>query len=210
MWDIPTNAEWSLELLRQKAHLQQRDIDSGGQAPKGFKDGSKRLSQQSKFLGSQTVEDLDPKSTSEPDGRFVTPPYSTKLAPANGLFAFSAVSHGHSGRLIIDRDGVRFHRPGKETTWKIFYSRLVEMRKARPPKKTGITALGRDLGRIELYFKFERGGEMMEEVDIKDGRRDEVFNIILGWSGLRWRALQLSRAAVKGDGQRHLGLNSAG
>ena len=204
LWDIPTNAEWSLEHLRQKAHLQQQEIDGGARGLQGTRDQAERQSGLERFPRSRNVEDgiAEANSASEV---FVTPPSSPTLAPTKGLFGFPAVSHAHAGRFLVDRDGVRFHRHSTGTDWKVFYSRLVEMRKARTPKKPRVASLSPGTGRIELYFRTEQGSERVEEVDIKDGKRDEVFNVIVGWSGLRWRALQLSRAAVKGDGQRHLG-----
>lgn len=205
LWEIPTNAEWSLEQLRQKARLQLQDIDVGRRKRSEPTHKLWRLMAWGRFPKPSRKRDIETESASGSDEEFVTPPSSPKLPPTTGLFGYLAISHGRVGRFIIDRDGVRFHHHGFGTEWKIFFIDLVELRKTRPSQTAKMASLGSEVGRIELFFTNKQGNELMEKVDIKEGRRDEVFNVIIGWSDLRWRSLQLSRASVKEDGQRTTG-----
>lgn len=89
------------------------------------------------------------------------------------------------GRLIISTEGIRFVRsfPRKDI-WTHPYTDLKEMRKLRG---SGVSKLTKSsIEQIEFEFK---DGTIEKIQGTRD--RDHAFNIVLGFSGLRWQALQL-------------------
>lgn len=83
------------------------------------------------------------------------------------------------------------------------------MRKVRGSKTAKVMKFDSSVEGIEFDFDHSfgahdmgdgRGDGVVERVDVGKGRRDEVFNVVLGWSGLRWRALQL-KSPPREEGQ---------
>lgn len=67
------------------------------------------------------------------------------------------------------------------------------MRKTKASKKMEVRALVPNLKVIEFGYLDEEGVEQCEVLCMPEEIRHEVFNLVLGISGLKWRALYMRR-----------------
>jgi hypothetical protein len=176
VWDIPTDAEWSIRKLQEKALVRQCDIPSMHE-----RRGKKRH---------------DGDSPSD----YSTPESSPTRLPARiarESWRFRVYQGAKSGSLVITRKGLTFKLG--PTPWRIPFVRLVEMRKTQTAKKMKVRALKPNLEAIEFCYLDDADLEQCEVLSMAEEIRHEVFSLVLGLSGLRWRALQIVRHNKAGD-----------
>ena len=103
------------------------------------------------------------------------------------MVGFRAQCDGAHGRLYIYSTGVRFYRSRpREELWSLRYQDLTEMLKAGLRGRRKLTLGGLfDSGILQLR---DRSGTVRTLNPIK--YRDEAFNCIIGFSGLRWQEIQ--------------------
>jgi hypothetical protein len=73
------------------------------------------------------------------------------------------------------------------------------MRKVHAVKKMKVRALRPHLESIEFHYLDEAGSEWCEVISMAKDLRHEIFSLVLGVSGLSWRALQIERYNEAGD-----------
>jgi len=169
-WDIPTHLETSFRYLQKEAN----DIRAAalGRDP---------------VLTSGSHPDLK-LGTAKPDV-----PSKPETTPSNGsvakvskptssdILAARCKLGSISGTLVINFGHIRFvrHFP-KEEMWKRAFGELVEVRKGN-----GQTAIDKNAeNTLELEFadgSIEKLGELQS--------KDEIFNVIVAFSGLAWQQL---------------------
>lgn len=182
VWDIPTDADWSIEFLQRKVLTQKKELDQS----------------QGKYHHIDT-EDGD-SSGSEYDTPRSSPtrsPPSTEAPyPEEEIFRFRAYQAGKRGHLVISRSCIRFSsRAGR--TWSIPYSRFTEMCKVTSDSKVRRATFGIVGGGLQFSAIDAQGVQMDETITVHQDKRDEIFNLVLGWSGLKWRALCMERRRAK-------------
>lgn len=131
-----------------------------------------------------------------------TPPSSENASPSQtpSLFryVFRATEKSMSGKIVVNRQGIEFFSHSTVPVWSIPYNHIVEMgkgsrtwQKARPLQST--------LERLELSYKDTQGMEVEKQIDLGRDERDEIFNLVIGVSGLRWRSMRPNRASREKD-----------
>lgn len=177
LWDIPTDAEWGIEFLQRKALAQQEELDRN-----------------------EGIEiTVDPTDSENSSSDFDTPPSSleqgtlNKVAYAHDrpIFKFRAFQQNHRGRILISRTGIEFS--SRTRSWSIAYSRLVEMCKVKPEPTIKAVTFGVAGGGLQFFAVDDQGTQMDETITVHRDKRDEIFNLILGWSKLRWRAVRMDK-----------------
>jgi hypothetical protein len=176
-WDIPTDAEWSIEYLQGKALKQQKVLDRS----KNNQNGA-------------TFTDFE--SLSSGDDAPQTPlrqgaPYAGAAHSGAEMFTFPAYQSRNRGHLQISRSGIKFtsgHR-----TWSIPYNQLVEMCKLRPDTESKTATIGPVHAGLQFLTIDVHGAQINETITCHRDQRDEIFNLMLGWSGSTWRALYVDR-----------------
>lgn len=163
-WDIPTHAEASLLDLRKRAALQQMDVDEG------------RAKKATSIDGQMNGHDKDAERR-------------RNSSADTEVFKFRVFSHGVSGRLVITRTNITFSRMRRKA-WSIAYPQLFEMRKDVAAATSKTNSLGQDSFRIIFFYRDDDGQVCERHVDAEEGKRDEIFSIILGWSGLYWKPMR--------------------
>ena len=163
-WDIPTDAEASLLDLRKRAVLQQMTVDE------------EKAKQATSIDGQMDGHDKDAERR-------------RSSRAGTEAFKFRVFSHGVSGRLIITRTDITFSRMRHEA-WSITHLQLFEMRKDSAAATSKTKSLGQHSFRITLFYKDKNGQVCERHVDAEEGKRDEIFSIILGWSGLYWKPMR--------------------
>ncbi|EED17821.1 hypothetical protein TSTA_116110 [Talaromyces stipitatus ATCC 10500] len=101
----------------------------------------------------------------------------------------------------------------QEPRWSLTYAQLLQMTKQRSPKFSKLAGLDLSLKRLDFEFSTDNtnaseevfkgnvwdikssyhtmaGGKRtrIESVDVNQAERDEIFNLIVGWSKSRWQA----------------------
>jgi hypothetical protein len=176
VWDIPTDAEWSIRKLQEKALVWQADVCPVREEP-AYK-----------------------RQHSDSPSDYSTPESSPTLLPARiarESWKFHVYQGAKSGYLVITRKSMTFKLG--PTPWRIPFVRLVEMRKTQAAKKMKVRALKSHLEAIEFCYLDEGGTEHCEVLSMAGDIRHEIFSLVLGISGLRWRALQIERHNKAGD-----------
>lgn len=144
-----------------------------------------------------------------------TPPSTPPPQPDPTLLAFRAHYQSHQGKLLLSAHGVRFvqtsHLHAHHATRDLFalaYAHLREIRKidgtmSRLAKVSGALPKRVKESGEDLLFLGADGGEVLVE-SVAD--RDEAFNAVVGFSGLRWQKLQGGGEGGKGKGKEKGGL----
>ena len=133
---------------------------------------------------SNKVPKIEIDSDSEKDDDWHSISSVTSLLDASDIKAFRALWQGSFGRLVIFSSGLKFIQSlTKRELWNRPFSELIEIRKLRGSSISKV-AMG-SAEQLELQF-VDKSVLLLE--GMKD--RDEAFNIIIGFSGLRWQALQ--------------------
>ena len=134
---------------------------------------------------------------------YSTPETSPTRLPARTAresWRFHVYQCEKSGSLVITRKNLTCKlRP---TTWRIPVVNVLEMRKTQAAKKMKMGALKPNLEAIEFCYLDEAGLERCEVMSMAEEIRHEVFSLVLGISGLRWRGLQTERHNKAGDGNK--------
>ncbi|KAF2237280.1 hypothetical protein EV356DRAFT_481146 [Viridothelium virens] len=172
VWDIPTHAEWAFRYLRSEAQNARATI-VGHRLPvitKTTSTGEKAA----------TGYDSDDSAAS-----YETASSSTSAIGGEGILSFRCRWHSSLGRLVLFGSGLRFSSsfPGHGERWSRSYMELVEIR-----KQSSESRMGRAATMEVLQFHWTDG--TITELVASRGCRDEMFNCVLGFSGLKWQALQ--------------------
>lgn len=189
MWNLRANgdsvAEWSFQYLRRQAQITReqmiqkrvlRDFRDENACPphETYNGQNMAIPRVAVAEGSTDDDDEDWHSVSS----------STSILEASDIFSFRAHSQGVVGRLIIHSGGIRFVRNlTKKELWKRTFLELAEMRKLEGSLVSKITM--KTFEQLEIIFS---DGESLILEKMKS--RDEAFNVIIGFSSLRWQALQ--------------------
>lgn len=177
LWDIPTNAEWGIEFLQRKASIQQDEIDRS----EGIKDAADSTDSES------SSSDYDTPPSSLGQGKVD----EALFARDRPIFKFRAFQPNHRGRILIGRSGIRFSSSSRN--WSIAFNRLVEMCKVNPDSTIKAATLGIAGSGLQLVALDDQGAQMNEIITVHRNKRDEMFNLILGWSKLSWRAVRMDK-----------------
>ncbi|KAL9111637.1 MAG: hypothetical protein Q9227_003910 [Pyrenula ochraceoflavens] len=206
LWDIPTNAEWAVRYLQAKAVKHESDYENIQSTGADRLRNSKRLSLPSALRRqSKSVKKVPAKSfgsqdlsVDSSDGELLTPPSSPRMSPqlvkSEVCFTFHVACDGVSGKVAIDQEAIRFFCRRRDTAWTVAYSDLVEMRKVSGNKHSKLAVLRSSPEGIEFSHLQADSKEETVHLDAQEQERDEIFNLIIGWSHLRWRPLRLDRS----------------
>ncbi|KAL9094415.1 MAG: hypothetical protein Q9165_003265 [Trypethelium subeluteriae] len=214
VWDIPTHAEWAFRYLRSEAqnaraaiighrvtekHLAERINPAGPEY-----DGSMELPVITKTTSTgekvATGYDSDDSAAS-----YETASSSTSAIGGEGILSFRCRWHTKLGRLVLFGSGLRFSSsfPSHGERWSRSYMELVEIQKQSPETRIGRAAT---LEVLQLHWTDGTITELMAS----RGCRDEMFNCVLGFSGLKWQALQPLGDGLKTKHKREKEENSNG
>lgn len=193
VWDIPTNAEWSFAYLRRQAQItRERIIEK-----KVEKDNFRELAEPAadEYCGNLTMlpkitvrgKNLeDEKNTDDDNESWYSVCSTTSVVEASDIRSFRCQSQEVVGQLVVSLEGIRFVRslPKKEL-WRRKYLELAEMRKVEASTISGLTSLSRN----QLEIIYADGSKLRLGIQ----ERDEAFNAILAYSGMKWQSLQNRR-----------------
>ena len=194
LWDIPTHAEWSFQYLRR--HCQEsRESMIENQVEEKFKreleetvlDSYRgRLNTPHPHIEVDGVQqDDDSESINSEDWQSADSSHNI-LTDASFL-SYRCHWEGMIGRLAITPSGIRFVRSiKKQEMWYLPFIEVEEMRKFRAAARSGSIVLGVQWKR---QLELKRTDGLCYTLEFR-GDRDEVFNYIIGFSGLQWQSLQ--------------------
>jgi hypothetical protein len=180
-WDIPTDAEWGIEFLQRKALKQQKEVDR-----------SEHIEGDDAFTEIESPSsDYDTPQTLPRQGA----PYAGAESHGTEVFRFCAFQWRNRGHLQISRSGVHFI--SRHRTWSIPYSQLIEMCKVEPDSAIKTATFGVARKGLQFVAVNAQGSQISESITCHSDKRDEIFNLVLGWSGLTWRALCIEKQRAK-------------
>ena len=193
VWDIPTNAEWSFAYLRRQAQITRERVIEKKVEKDLFRELAKPAPDE--YCGSMTTvpkitvrgEKLeDEENTDDDNESWYSACSTTSVVEASDIRSFRCQSQQVVGRLVVYSEGIRFVRslPKKEL-WRRNYLDLAEMRKAKGSTMSGLTSLSRN--QLEIICV---DGSKLRLRGIKE--RDEAFNAIIAYSGMKWQSLQIT------------------
>jgi hypothetical protein len=121
-------------------------------------------------------------SADESDDDWQSANSSSGIIDDTDFICFQCKHDGVHGQLVIYSDGIRFIRkfPKKEM-WRRSFGELVEMNKFTGSRTKKL--------KKDRLLEFTFLGGVVEQLEAVK-RRDEAFNSIVGFSGLRWQQLQ--------------------
>ena len=190
LWDIPTDAEWSFQYLRQRAQVSREQLIKGKVEeihrseeanPRRGGDGGQASTMPTISLAVNDGDNEAHDSNVEDDESWHSADSSSSVLEAADIMSFRARSEGHTGRLVVYTNGIRFVRSvKKQEIWRRSFLELAEMRKLEGSKASRITL--KTWEQLELTFM---DGSSMILGSMKD--RDEAFNTIIGFSALQWQ-----------------------
>lgn len=175
-WDIPTHAELSLQVLEKRAYLQQMEVDHTISKKAGAWGRIEERSSAANPLSTDGhVESLDPAASDL----------------VQEVFKFRVWDEGKPSNLLISRKSVSLRRM-RTVAWVVHYQRLVELRKEEEKAATTSQAMTMGHARYSLCLECssEDGGVTQRRFDVSHDQRDEIFNVIIGWSGLHWKSFR--------------------
>ncbi|KAF4555156.1 Hypothetical protein D9617_3g022280 [Elsinoe fawcettii] len=216
-WDIPTDAEWSFMYLRRKAQeTRERIIEQ--QVQKDYNEGLNTINQtissdHSAMPPTIHISDADPAS--DTDAGYHTPPSRTSstdslqhLLPEQPLQSFSTRYKGLKCRLLILPSGLTLRQPSlSKTLHHIPWPSLREIRKSSSSTLAKIASMeGIDLvispSSSDTHDPRRRrsthdtiDAHLMNDAHLQILRlstlhnRDRAFNLIIGFSVLKFQAL---------------------
>ena len=170
-WDIPTHSELSLWDLQKRAILQQMEVDSVN--AKTGREPSKQL-----------------------PGRSDTSDVIKRAEATAETFTFRVIENSLPGKLSLTRDEISF-RQRRKTVWTIAYNDLVEMSKGLARSGTKVMSLGQARHQIIFVFSNDEGVHVERKIEVDQADRDEIFSIVIGWSGRYWKPMR-ARGRYKG------------
>lgn len=188
LWDIPTQAEWSMNYLNQQCE-QSRNIMIDQKLHE------KHDEDHLQYDLEHTSYDLSETSSSTSTSTFHST-QSTTTSPSitTPFLTYRCLYNTTPGRLQIRPSSLAFISSIKRRQrWEINYTSIREMRKYHLNQKTQLSS-------VEKHsFAKHSGEEGVLEIEVGDGtvygldlegERDAVFNYVLGFSGTRWWSLQ--------------------
>ena len=191
LWDIPTHAEWSLQYLRRQAQIARENmIKAKIEESYARKVTNLAIDKHTCHLTTVPSFKVDGSTPDEEDGAdtdsgsgWQSASSTTSVLDASDIRSFRVRCDGVIGRLIISSNGVRFVRILKrKELWRILFIELTEMRKMEGSRVSRPVLLSDQLEIRSIEGKHFVISGMKE--------RDEVFNNIIGFSGLQWQSLQ--------------------
>ena len=192
LWDIPTNAEWSFAYLRRQAQITRERIIGEKVEEAHFRElanpvaaassGSMTEAPEIMFAGSHSE---DEESTDDDNESWYSTCSTTSVLEASDMRSFRCQSNKVVGRLVVFSNGIRFVRslPKKEL-WRRTYLDLAEVRKAEGSTISRLASLSRHQLEIICF-----DGSKLHLEGIRE--RDEAFNAIIAYSGIKWQSLQI-------------------
>lgn len=184
-------AEWSFQYLRHKAQLRREEI----------------IGQQKVRQGERVNQDvpnngfIDSRQAKMSDDRSTTTSIAEDTLKSTSLAKIPCTYDHHSGELIILASGLAFtqtqlmplrsKKMRRKELWQRSFLDLAEMRKLKPSnhkqhllsKKEKLMTMKKQKAGITFFFT---DGTILV-VEMKDAKtRDQTFNLIIGYSGLRW------------------------
>lgn len=194
LWDIPTNVEWSLAYLRRQAQITRERIIEKKVEEGHFQELAYPAAD--KYTGHMTTvpktvieggNSKDEGDTDDGDEGWYSACSVTSVIEASDLQSFRCRSYKVVGRLVVHSKGIRFVRslPKKEL-WRRNFLDLAELRKTEASTLSRLASLSRN----QLEIKCADGSKLHLE-GVRE--RDEAFDAIIAYSGLKWQSLQIPR-----------------
>ena len=197
LWDIPTHAEWSFQYLRH--HCQKsRESMIENQVENRFKSElhetmleqyAGQLTTPSPHIeldGVQQGRDSDSTHSEE----WHSADSSSNILADTNFLSYRCRWDGISGRLAVTPSGVRFMRSIKrQEMWYLPFIEIEEMRKFQGAARSDLKPPGVLSKRL---LELRRTDGVCYTLELR-GDRDELFNYIVGFSGLQWQSLQSGR-----------------
>ncbi|KAI9658559.1 MAG: hypothetical protein M1821_002119 [Bathelium mastoideum] len=194
VWDIPTHAEWAFRHLRREAQKTRAAMIEHCVTKKYM---AEEINPVEWAYGRNLELSADTRTTTKYDEAatgyasddsltsYKTAASSSNAPGANILLSFRCCWRGWLGRLVLHSTGLEFsyYLAPRSGRWSRSYLEMVEMRKRSTDSHIARIAT------VETLQLFWTDGTM-DEITETRGKRDEIFNCILGFSGLRWQALQ--------------------
>ena len=194
LWDVPTHAEWSFQYLRRhcqesrESMIRNRVEQSFQKEPQEpfLEHYAGRLSTPHPHIEVEGVEqEFDSENTASEDWHSADS--SSNILPETHFLSYRSHWEGVTGRLAITPSGLRFVRSiKKQEMWYLPFIEIEEMRKFQGAVRSGSKVLGI---KSKLLLEIRRMDGICYTVELR-GDRDEVFNYIIGFSGLQWQSLQ--------------------
>ena len=194
LWDIPTHAEWSFQYLRRRCQESRESmivsrvdelVSNQPDAPILDRYTGRISVPHPDIEIDGKLQDIDSDATGSEDWHSAD---STNDLLTDATFlSYRGHWDGVSGRLAITPMGIRFIRSYKrQEKWYLPYIKIEEMRKFKGAARSEVKTLDVRSKRL-LQLKAIDGRHFT--IDLR-GDRDEVFNYIIGFSGLQWQSLQ--------------------
>lgn len=179
LWGIPNDPEAAIAVLQRRVeHAKIRKglnelADSESSSESDYETGTSHA---------DDSDDLGPHYTT----------VSSEVAESTVISSFRTIQHGVRGRLVIHTTGISFQSSSRR--WSTEYTTLLEIVKGEETSKRKKAAKGRKTGKLELVFRDPTTTENRREVlSTRVDDRDEIFNLLLALSGLKWRAAWVQR-----------------
>lgn len=187
-------AEWSFQYLRRQCQVSREALITQKVARKhkaedtnlDIKETIVAAPSSVSLLDSEVGARQDPTEGSEDEAWYSATSLDNLLSDED-IISFGATWDGTLGRLVIRPGGLRFVRAVRsKQMWEVPFVDILEILKFRDPheKKSKLSGL-RSKGELELKTVTGHGYKLS---GIK--HRDDVFNYIIGFSGLYWQSLQ--------------------
>jgi hypothetical protein len=192
LWNIPTNAEWAFEQLRLAAQNDREDFISSKIEDDWTEGANVDISEESleevdvnREVNREVNQEVNGIVATNSADSFRSAPLDPR-PPLDGtepLHKFKCLFHHKKGKLVLLPSGIRFEIHGREV-WRKEWTDILELRKIG--KKQGASNL---VTPATMALALEIGFGEGETVRLEElgNVRDEVFNRILGFSGLRWQ-----------------------
>ena len=191
LWDIPTDAEWSLQYLRRQAQAAREEminkkVEEGHSheiaEPAADKyTGRLATVPKIKVEGDEAAEDSPYDSD---DSGFYSASSTASVLESSDIRSFRTHCEGVFGRFVVFSKGIRFvHSLKKKELWRYDFLELVEMRKA---EGTRISKIVSSPDQLEIRCI---DGSRLNMEGMKE--RDEAFNTVIAFSSLQWQSLQI-------------------
>lgn len=202
-------AEWSFQYLRRQAQEAREELIQlkveRSNALETSNSGSHPLTSKKvipKIVRTRPVEELEALSDGDDKGDEESQSVisNTSILEGQDVISLRARWNRSIGRLIVSSSGIRFVRslPKKEL-WSRSFLELVEMRKLQ-----GSTVSKLVMKALEQFELTCTDGAILRMEAMKN--RDEAFNTIIGFSGLRWQVVH--RGPEKHDNGSDRGIKS--
>ena len=192
LWDIPTNAEWSFAYLRRQAQITRERINEKKVEKGHFRELANPAADV--YRGSiRTVPKImvraddseDEENTNGDKDGWYSACSTTSSVEASDIRSFRCQAQKVGGRLVIYSNGIRFVRSlSKKELWKRDYLDLAEVIKAEGSTMSSLASLSRN--QLEIICV---DGSKFRLKGIEG--RDELFNCIIAYSGMKWQSLQI-------------------